>query len=172
MRVAESCQNVSALTQQMTSLMLHVAGHQEGEKAPGGLPAGSVHLPAARLILSTTSCMVPMFAEQMLKVAKGTRCDVLMLRHGFFPESLNTAVCDVALYLNGMPIVLLDLVLYHDPEDGFWLVPDGAGPHIAIERDGLRVADEPPYIAWQERSDAVCRAARLIAQYARPGRRF
>jgi hypothetical protein len=116
--------------------------------------------------------MVPMFGEQMLKAALATASDVLLLRHGLFPEALNPAACDVVLYLEGTPALISDMLLYYHPEDGFWLVPTGLGPHIAIEPDGLRVAEEPPYIAWQERSDSLCRAARLIAQYARPGGRF
>jgi len=149
MRVPESCQNVSGLTQRMMSLMLHVAGHREGAKAPGGLPAGAVYLPAGRLILASTSCMVPMFGEQMLKAAMATQSDVLLLRHGLFPEALDPAACDVVLYLGGAPALITDMLLYHHPEDGFWLVPQGIGPHIAIEPDGLRVAEEQPYIAWQ-----------------------
>jgi hypothetical protein len=156
----------------MMSLMLHVAGHREGAGAPGGLPAGAVYLPSAKLILASTSCMAQLFAEQMLKAAMAMQSDVILLRHGLFPEGLDAAAVDVVLYLNGTPTLLTDMLLYHHPEDGFWLVPTGLGLHLAIEKDGLRVAEWPPYLGTAERSDALCRAARLIARFARPGRSF
>lgn len=154
------------------SLMLHVAGHREGAGAPGGLPAGAVYLPSAKLILASTSCMAQLFAKQMLKAAMAMQSDVILLRHGLFPEGLDAAAVDVVLYLNGTPTLLTDMLLYHHPEDGFWLVPSGVGPNIAIEPDGLRVAEWPPFFGTAERSDALCRAARLIARFARPGRSF
>jgi hypothetical protein len=89
------------------------------------------------------------------------------MRHGLYPEMLNATAFDVVIHVNHQAVLLTDLILYHHPADGFWLVPAGNGAYVAIERDGLRVADEPPCISWHERSDAVCRAAKLIARAAR-----
>lgn len=170
MSFSQSGQMVSRISQRMMRLLLNISGHEAGVHAPGGVPAGSVHVPEARLILASTSCMAPLFKDAMLAAAQATKSDVLLMRHGLFPESLEPTMCDLVLYLNGCPAFVPDMLLYHHPEDGFWLVPAGIGPHVAIERDGLRVAEEAPYYGWAERSDALCRAARLIVQHARrPG---
>lgn len=172
MEFAQSGQMVSKISERMMRLLLNISGHEEGVKAPAGLPVASVHLPAARLIIASTTCTVPLFKKAMLAAAQETQSDVLLMRHGLFPESLESAHCDLALYLNGYPAFIQDMLLYHHPEDGFWLVPGGVGPHVAIEPDGLRVAEEAPYYGWQERSDSLCRAARLIARHARVDGRF
>jgi hypothetical protein len=99
--------------------------------------------------------MAQLFAEQMLKAAMAMQSDVILLRHGLFPEALDAAAVDVVLYLNGTPALLTDMLLYLHPEDGFWLVPTGVGPHLAIEKDGLRVAEWPPYFGTAERSFAT-----------------
>lgn len=170
MSFSQSGQMVSRISERMMRLLLNISGHNAGVAAPGGLPAGSVHVPDARLILASTVCTLPLFQEQMLAAAQATESDVLLMRHGLFPETLEPTMCDLVLYLNGCPAFIRDMLLYHHPVDGFWLVPAGVGPHVAIEHDGLRVAEEPPYYGTQERSDALCRAARLIVQHARrPG---
>lgn len=170
MSFSQSGQMVSRISERMMRLLLNISGHETGVHAPVGLPLGSVHVPDARLILASTTCTVPLFKNAMLAAAEATQSDVVLMRHGLFPEQLEPTMCDVVLYLNGCPAFVQDMLLYHHPEDGFWLVPAGVGPHVAIERDGLRVAEEAPYYGAQERSDALCRAARLIVQHARrPG---
>ena len=169
MQVNQFSEAVSSLTYRMMLLLLHAVGHASGDKAPGGLPAGSLYLPAARLILASTCCTKPLFEPQMRKAAARTGADVVLMRHGLFPETLNVALFDVIIHVNREPELISDLVLYEHPADGFWLVPSGNGAHIALEQDGLRLADQPPFVTWHERCDAVCRAAKLIARHARPG---
>ena len=172
MTVNDFAESVSRLTCRMTALLFRIIGGVEGEKAPGGLPAGALHLPDARLILATTCCSKPLFHEQMRKAALASGADVLLMRHGLHPESLNGTGFDVVLHVNREPVLLTDLILYHHHADGFWLVPKGNGAYIAVGADGLRLADEPPFMTWQERSDGVCKAARLIAKTAQPGRGY
>jgi hypothetical protein len=165
-------ESVSRLTCRMMALLLRIIRHAEREKAPGSLPAGALHLPDARLIMATTCCSKPLFHEQMRVAASASGADVLLMRHGLHPEGLNGTGFDVLLHVNREAVLLKDLILYHHHIDGFWLVPGGNGPHIALEPDGLRLADEPPFMTWQERSDGICKAARLIARAAQPGRSF
>ena len=165
-------ESVSGLTRRMLSVLLRAAGHEEGSSAPSGLPAGALHLPDARLILAATCCTVQLFGEQMLNAAVATGSDVLLMRHGFYPELLDRPAYDVALYLGGQPALVSDMLLYQEQDGGFWLVPDGIGPYIAIEPDGLRIAEEAPYIGSGERADALCRAARIVARSAYPGGRY
>lgn len=172
MTLNDLAESVSRLTRRMMALLLRIVCHAEGEKGPGGLPAGSLHLPDARLILATTCCSKPLFHEQMRTAASASGADVLLMRHGLHPESLNGTGFDVLLHVNREPVLLTDLILYHHNADGFWLVPSGNGAYIAVEADGLRLADEPPFMTWQERSDGVCKAAKLIARAAQPGRSF
>lgn len=167
MPVTQFSDKVSRLTDRMMAMLRTVAGHSPGLPAPGGLPAGAIHLPAARLIIASTCCTARLFDEQILKVASSSGADVILMRHGLFPETLDAVSYDVAMHIDGQPMLFCDLALYDHPADGFWLVPSKSGPHIAIERDGLRLADEAPYVSWTERCEAVCRAAKRTVLAAR-----
>ena len=167
MPVAQFNEKLSRLTDRMMTMLQNVAGRAGGEPVPGGLPAGAVHVPAARLILASTCCTVRLFDQQILEAAASSGADVILMRHGLFPETLDVVSYDVALHVDGRPILISDLALYDHPADGYWLVPTTRGPHIAIEPDGLRLAYEPPYVTWSERSDAIGRAAKTTVLAAR-----
>jgi hypothetical protein len=169
MHVSQSTEKVSRLTSRMMAMLLRVAGHSDALPAPGGLPAGAVHIPSARLILAGSCCTVRLFDQQIMKAAQATGSDVVMMRHGLFPEVLDAVAYDVAVHVDGEPVLLTDFVLYDHPADGFWLVPVGEGPCIALEPNGLRLADESPFLTWSERCDAVCRAAKQTVEAARLG---
>lgn len=72
MNVNQFTESVSHLTRRIMALLLHVSGHDEGEKVGGGLPAGALHLGEARLILASTCCIKPLFHDQMLQAAART----------------------------------------------------------------------------------------------------
>ena len=169
MNVAQFGLNVSILTTRMTAFVVDILEAARIEKAPGGLPAGSVFIPEARLIVATTCCRKPLFEAEMYKAAAATGADVLLMRHGLEVEETAVTSFDVLIHVNGYPCLVTDLVLYDCPIDGHWLVPSGNGAHIALEPDGLSLADEPPFITWSQRCDAVCRAARALKLAARPG---
>ena len=170
MNIAQFEQSVSILTTRMTGFLLNIFDNANIEKAHGGLPAGAVADPRANLILATTCCTKPLFHAEMFKVAAVTGSDLLLMRHGLEPEETSVTVFDVIVHVDRHPCLLTDLVLYLDRHGSWWLVPSGNGAHIALEHDGLRLADRPPFLTWHERCDAVCRAAKQIKLAARPAR--
>lgn len=159
---------MSSLSGRMLTFLLNAIDRTGGEVGPGGLPAGAVHFPDIRLAIAATCCDVPLFRDRMLAAAARTGSDVLVMRHGLHPESLNPVKFDVIIHVNEEPCLLTDLVLYHDQVDGYWLVPPGNGAHVALDAEGLRLADQPPFITWHQRCDAVRRAASQIDRAARP----
>lgn len=171
MNIAQFGLTVSILTIRMISFLVNILDASRIEKAPGGLPAGAVFIREARLVIATTCCRKPLFHAEMHRAAAATGADVLLMRHGLEVEETAVTTFDVLIHVNGHPCLVTDLVLYDCPVDGHWLVPSGNGAHIALESDGLRLADEAPFITWSQRCDAVCRAAKELKRAARPGAR-
>lgn len=151
-------------TKRITSLLLKIIRQGEGAPARFGLPAGAVHLHEANLIVAGTPCDAPFFHEPMHAAAAATGADVIVVHHGLCPEILNAVSFSVVVHVSRRPILLQDMLLYWHPEDGDWLVPSKIGPFIAIEAEGLRLAFDPPFITYAERTDGVCAGAAAIVR--------
>lgn len=134
-----------------------------------GLPAGSVEIASAKLIMGATSCDAPMFLSTIEKVARGRERDVLLVRAGLFPETLNPVVSDVALFAKDI-VMLRSLSFYRHRDNTLWLLPADRGPCLAVEPGGLRLEMLAPYMTGDERSDGLIRAAGEIVRVASNGR--
>lgn len=134
-----------------------------------GLPAGSVEIASANLIMAATSCDLPMFSNTVARVARGRERDVLLVRAGLFPETLNPVTVDVALFARDV-LTLTGLSFYRHRDNTLWLLPKDAGPCLAIEPAGLRLEVLPPCMTCDERSDGLIRAAGEIVRIATNGR--
>ena len=139
------------------------------EPITAGLPAGATLLPDQQLAIGGTVCTVPLFREAMEKVARGRNIDVILARHDTYPELLSAVLWDATVRVNGYLLTLIDLVLYVQGLDDYWLVPSKVGPSLRISRHGLHLVCEPPFTTWNERCTGVCEAAKRIVKAARPG---
>lgn len=133
------------------------------------LPPGTRRYPQQAFALGGTPCTTPLFHDAMLSVAIGQDVDVIISRHGSFPETLNPVVWDVAFRLDREPLLLTDLLLYVDGVDDYWLIPSGVGASVRIARDGLHLSTELPFDTWTERCDGLCEAAKRIVKATRSG---
>ena len=160
---------VSAITARLLKMLLRAIGHEGGEPACGQLPPGAIHLENIKLVLAGTRCDAPLYEEEIRDAAATTGSDVVLVRHGRFPETLNEVHFDVAIRMDLGIHLLTDLLLYCRPGDGYWLVPQGRGPFVALARDGLRLSFEPPFLTAHYREDGLVAAARQIVHAARNG---
>lgn len=158
-------ERVSRISGRMMSLLLcNVFGQEDGQSVTLGLPAGAVHLMGRKLIVAATVCDEPVFRQPIKDAAAKTGSDVLLAHHGFHPETLNHVFFSVLVHIGGEPHHFERMILYFHAVDGYWLVPEGRGPFIALEEDGLRVDHEPPFLTIHQRADGVCAGARIIVQ--------
>jgi hypothetical protein len=135
-----------------------------------GLPAGSLMFADAQVVASGTPLIIPFFHEAMTNVASSLHADVLLARHGSYPELLDATLWDMAVRLDGNQIQLFtDFVLYSELDNSTWLVPVRAGPFVRLAADGLTLEVEPPFLTWNQRCEGVCRAAKQIIAATRPG---
>lgn len=139
------------------------------EPIDANLPFGTRRYPQQGFALGGTACTTPLFQEAMLRVANEEDVDVIISRHGSFPEALNPVVWDVAFRLDREPLLLTDLLLYVDGVDDYWLIPSGVGASVRIARDGLHLSTELPFDTWTERCDGLCEAAKRIVKVTRSG---
>lgn len=158
---------VSRLTLRMTNFLLDIVGQHDGGRAGFGLPAGAVHLRDRQLILAGTPCDPPLFHKAMRNAATATGADVILVHHGLHPEALNPVKFSVLVHMSREPQLFEDMILYFHLADGYWLVPSGKGPFVALEENGLRVDFEPPFVTFHERCEGVCQAASLIVRATR-----
>ncbi len=152
----------SRTTQYILRFALQALPHPIGSRITGGLPAGSMRLTEAGLIIGGTPCTIPLFGAAMAKAALETGCDVLIARHGMHPEVLDPVLWDAVIWSGDHTIAVTDLVLYADPSGSYWLVPGASGPHIRMAPNGLHLEAEPPFMTWHQRCEGVCAAAKRI----------
>ncbi len=161
----------SRTTTRVLSIILDALDAGPGTHVVGGLPSGSMQLPAAGLILGGTPCSVPLFRSAMERIALDSRSDVLIARHGMHPEVLEPVLWDVVIWSGGSIVPVHDLLLFAATNGTYWLVPSAIGPHIRLAPDGLHLEPEPGFITWNERCAGVCEAARRIVLATSGGRR-
>ena len=167
MRIRYFEETVSRLTLRMTNFLLDIVGQHDGARAGFGLPAGAVLLKDRQLILAGTPCDPPLFRDAMSNAAAATGADVVLVHHGLHPEALNPVQFSVLVHMSREPQLFEDMILYFHPADGYWLVPSGKGPFVALEEEGLRVDFEPPFVTFHERCEGICQAAAMIVRATR-----
>ena len=153
------------ISSRILSLLLEAIGKSDALPARAvGMPECSVSLHDARLIVACTPCSAPFFQERLVECTRQTGHDIVLVRHGLAPEILNPVTVDVALRTSSGPLELNEMVLFRDPENGLWLVPNRMGPFVKLRHDGLHLEMIAPFLTWDERSEGIGLAAREIAR--------
>jgi hypothetical protein len=152
----------SRTTAQLLRFLLEACSQSPGKFISQGLPAGSLEVPGAGLIIGGTPCTVPLFGSAMELAARAQQCDVMIARHGTSPEILDSVLFDVAIFRKEQIAFVPDQILYCGRDGSHWLIPSGHGPHIRLTYHGLHLSHEPHFLTWDERCDGVCAAAKQI----------
>ncbi|MEZ0495134.1 hypothetical protein [Sphingomonas sp. IW22] len=129
-----------------------------------GLPAGVIEIDTANLLLAATPCNAPMFVQALEAACAKLRRDVMLVRTGLFPETIDPVTVDVALTVTAKPLVVKRLTFARHRDKSIWLVPEGAAPFLQLRPEGLAISTVTPFRTSDERSDAVCRAAAEIVR--------
>lgn len=132
--------------------------------ALAGLPAGMLDIASANLLIAATPCDPPLFGMKMEDACTRFGRDVMLVRTGLFPETMNPVTVDVALVGPDGPFTMTDLVFMRRRDASLWLVPQRVGAFVEIRGDGLALQTTPPFVTWDERCDGVCRAAAEIVR--------
>lgn len=137
--------------------------------ALAGLPAGALDIVSANLVMAATPCDAPLFLDTVEDACARFGRDVMLVRTGLFPETMNPVSVDVALVGPDGPFTITGLSFMRRFDRALWLVPQQVGPFVEIRGDGLALQTTPPFLTWDERCDGVCRAAaeivRLVARW-------
>ncbi|MFW2828521.1 hypothetical protein [Sphingomonas sp. ID0503] len=153
---------VAPSTRALNQLLLNATEQSGGAAITKGLPAGSMYFDKPRLVIGGTPMMLPMFQPAMRQVAQDMRADVVISRHGFYPEALSPVVWDVSYWLNDAVVSVHDYVLCESRYGEFWLVPPETGAYLRLAADGIHIEVVPTFVSWDERNFGVCQAAKRI----------
>jgi hypothetical protein len=135
----------------------------------GGMPADTVHLPTARVILSFTCVTQPMFRNKVHDLARDSSIDVILLRCCLTPGDILPIMADLTLAGGGLaPFDLHDLSLYRHRDRKLWLVPESFGGAVRLGRNGAELCLVPPYETLVERADGIYRSASELAALLYP----
>jgi len=135
-----------------------------------GLPA-AVDFPVHDVIVSVTPVTAPMFDQALLRCAAARRRDVMLIRHGFHPETIDPVRVDVVLRSVGGPLLLTDLSFFRHRDRSLHLVPDDAGQSVKIGPDGLELGIRPPWdSAWDRAAGLESAAAQIVLACRRRNR--
>ena len=127
-------------TSRFLKFLISTLPQSAGAAFDGGLPAGSIRLDDARLLVGGTRCtFFPVFRSAMTRAAIESGYDVLVARHGFHPEVIDPVLWDVVVWSGTQIVSINDLVLYAQPDGPHWLIPSRTGPHIRMAADGVHV---------------------------------
>ena len=136
----------------------------------GGMPADTIHLPAA-CVLSLTCVASPMFRNKVHGLARDSSIDVILLRCCLTPGDILPITADVTLAGGDLaPFDMHDLSLYRHPDRKLWLVPEGFGGAIRLGHGGAELCLVPPYETLVERADGICRSASELAALLYPSK--
>lgn len=137
----------------------------------GGMPADTVILPAARVILSFTCVTGPMFRNKVHDLACDSAIDVILLRCCLTPGDILPVTADVTLAGGGLaPFDMHDLSLYRHRDRKLWLVPEAFGGAIRLGHGGAELCLVPPYETRVERADGIYRSASELAALLYPSK--
>jgi len=131
------------------------------------MPACTLAVPTARLLVAATPYPAPMFADTLEQVCRAHVSDVLLIRTGRHPETIDPVTVDVALRFAGDALIMPGMLFFRHADTGLWLVPGMRGPFLELTPDGLKLQTLPPWLDDDERSAGLCRAAAEIARLAR-----
>lgn len=132
-----------------------------------GMPAASVALPRLNLVAGATPIDPPMFRDVICQVARNTGHDVMLVRTGLHPETLDPVRVEVAINAGGETLIFADLAFYRHGSGELWLVPPHRGVYLEFTEDGLCLQTIPPFTTIHERGDGLCRAASEIVRLSR-----
>lgn len=135
-----------------------------------GLPDGALEVGSANLILAATPCDAPLFRPAVMNACRAGRTDVLLVRTGLFPETMNPVTAEAALVTADGPLLFTDLS-FARTSAGLWLVHEDGSHALEIRSGGLTLVLDPPLRDADERSDALCRAAAEIVRLSQAGAR-
>lgn len=132
-----------------------------------GLPANVVDSVANNLTICATPVTEPLFRQPMLRFAEATRRDLLIVRHGFHPETLDPVLVDVVARTHCGPILVEDMIFWRAPSGALHLVPSKPNLYASLGHHGLEVSLTPPWDTWPQRSAGLERAAAEIVRMLR-----
>lgn len=132
-----------------------------------GLPAEAVDCLDQNLVIAVTTVTERLFDDALLRFAERSRRDVVLVRAGFHPETLNPVRVDVALRTSFCrPVLVTDLSLWRHVDGSLHLVPETSDLFIEVAEHGLDALLIRPWNGWQERSDGLTRAAADVVRAA------
>lgn len=158
--------SLSPSSRALRNLILGALDQPRPERVGGntGLPAEAVEC-VQKLVVVTTSVTERLFDEALLRFADRSRRDVVLVRHGFHPETLDPVRVDVALRVSaGRPVLVPDLSLWRGVGGTLHLVPNGNDLFIEVAKHGLNALLVRPWNGWQERCDGLARAAAEVVR--------
>lgn len=136
-----------------------------------GLPAGAVDCLDHNLVIATTPICERIFDDALVRFADRSRRDVVLIRHGFNPETIDPVRVDVALRCSfGASVLVPDLSLWRGTDGSLHLVPDGSDLFIKVAAHGLDALLVRPWNGWNARSDGLTRAAAEVVRRVRSAR--
>lgn len=136
-----------------------------------GLPAGAVDLMEHNIVLAVTPVTERLFDAALICHAAASSRDVLLVRAGLHPETLDPVRVDVALRSScGGPILVPDLSLWRGTDGSLHLVPERHDLFVAVASHGLDVLLVAPWNSWEERADGLTRAAAEVVRRTRRSR--
>ena len=128
-----------------------------------GLPA-AVECPKHNLIVAVTPITAAgLFDPALLRCAATRSRDVVLVRHGFHPESIDPVRVDIALHSLSGPFLLTGLSFFRHRDRSLHLVPDGSGLGVKIGPDGAEIATGSPWdSAWDRAAGLESAAAQIV----------
>lgn len=136
-----------------------------------GLPAGALECLEHNLVVAATPIVEPLFDAALERFAAASKRDVLLVRHGFYPETIDPVRIDVALRSITGPILVCDTSLWRGKDGGLHLVPARPDLYVEVGRNGLAVRLTPPWDRWDDRTAGLEQAAAEIVRACRASRR-
>ncbi|HEU4959997.1 MAG TPA: hypothetical protein VFT56_06275 [Sphingomonas sp.] len=134
------------------------------EITSSGLPAHALEIADARLVLAATPCQPPMFTGVAQHAARWLAKDVLMIRAGLHPETLNPVTVDVALCMPSGILSFDEMVFCRHADHSLWLVERAQPPFVRITPRGLLVETVSPWPSVWQIGEAACAAAAEIVR--------
>ena len=164
---------LSASSRALRDLVLNAIGAPQPQPLGGntGLPVGAVDLLEHNTVIATTPITARAFDEALVRYADHHRRDVVLVRHGFHPETLDPVRVDVSLRTSfGGSILVPDLSLWRKRDGSLHLVPDRPDLFVEMAAHGLDVRLVAPWNTLDERDDGLTRAATEVVRAVRRAR--